>query len=136
VAQPGFSSQFTVKLIEAIADGLVASELLSVNAFTVKLQLPGAVPLERPCCWVFAVVVTARVAVPVLELLKSSVWLLTASFEVTTQLAFGAVVLQANATAGTCGAGQVDSGRVAGCLNSCNGDVSGRRHLRCRNPRR
>lgn len=46
----------------------------------------------------FAVVVTVTVAIPELELLKSTVYLLTVSAEVTTQLAFGAVVVQENAT--------------------------------------
>ena len=49
-----------------------------------------------PCC-VFAVVVTVTVALAVAELLKSTVYLLIGSLDVTRQLAFGAVVVQENA---------------------------------------
>ena len=41
---------------------------------------------------------TVTVALAELELLKSTVWLLTESFDVTTQLAFGAFVLHENVT--------------------------------------
>ncbi len=47
---------------------------------------------------VFALVVTVTVALAVLELLKSTVCLLTVSFDVTTQLALGAFVLHENVT--------------------------------------
>jgi hypothetical protein len=47
---------------------------------------------------VFAVVVTVTVGLAAVELVKSTVWLFTVSLDVTTQLAFGAVVLQENVT--------------------------------------
>jgi len=77
---------------------LVASELLSVNPFTVTVYVPGAVPFAFPPCCVFAVVVTVTVAVPVLVLLKFSVYLFSGSLVVVTrQLAFGAVVVHEKA---------------------------------------
>ena len=53
---------------------------------------------EMPADDVFTVVVAVTVTVAVPEVLKSTVWLFTGSVEVTTQLAFGAVVVQENAT--------------------------------------
>lgn len=64
-----------------------------MKPFTVTVYVPGAVPFGLPPRWVFAVVVIVTVTVPVLELLKSSVYLFSGSLEVVTmQLAFGAVV--------------------------------------------
>jgi hypothetical protein len=42
------ATQFTVKSKVGLEDGLVESELLSVNAFTVTAYVPGAVPLGLP----------------------------------------------------------------------------------------
>ena len=82
-----------------LAEGFVASELLSVKAFTVTVYVPGAVPFALPPRCVFAVVVTVTVAVSVLVLLKFSVYLFNGSeVVVTRQLAFGAVVAHENAT--------------------------------------
>jgi hypothetical protein len=53
---------------------------------------------EIPDDDVFTVVVTVTVGLAEPDVLKSTVWLFTGSFEVTTQLAFGALVVQEKVT--------------------------------------
>ena len=60
--------------------------------------IPIQVEDEAAAACTFAVVVTVTVGLAAVEEVKSTVWLFTASVEVTTQLALGALVLQENVT--------------------------------------